>query len=70
MSMDLSSVLAALSSHGVPLVTRTNIQVAFLQGCTPGLANPEPSGTYIHPGQHLHGSTGHLNVAPAWPFLR
>ena len=28
MSMDLSSVLAALSSHGVLLVTGTNIQVA------------------------------------------
>ena len=50
MSMDLSSVLAALSSHGLPSVTRTNIQVASPQGCTPGLAGPEPSGTFIHPG--------------------
>ena len=54
MSMDLSGVLAALSSHGVASATGTNIQVASPQGCTPGLAGPEPSGTFIHPGQHLH----------------
>ena len=53
-SMDLSSVLAAVSFHGVPSVTETNIQVASPQGCTPDLAGPEPSGTFIHPGQHLH----------------
>ena len=53
MSMDLSSVLAALTSHGVPSVTRTTIQVASPQGCTPGLAGPEPSGPFIHPGEHL-----------------
>ena len=41
--MDLSSVLDALSCHGVPSVTRTNTQVASPQGCTPGLAGPEPS---------------------------
>ena len=57
MSMDLSSVLAALSSHGVRSVTGTNIQVASPQGCTPRLAGPEPSGTIIHPGQHLHAPT-------------
>ena len=56
MSMDLSSVLAALSSRGVSSVTGTNIQVASPQGCTPGLAGPEPSGTFIHPGQHLQDS--------------
>ena len=68
MSMDVSSVLAALSSHGVPWVTGTNIQVASPRGCTPGLAGSEPSGTFIHPGQHLHGSTGYLNVVPAGPI--
>ena len=51
--MDLSSFHAALSSRGVPSVTGTSIQAASLQGCIPGLANPEPSGTIIHPGQHL-----------------
>ena len=55
MSMDLSSVLAALYYHGVPSVTGTNIQVASLQGCTLGPASPEFSGTFIHPGQHLQG---------------
>ena len=50
-SMDLSSVLTALSFHGVPSLTRTNIQVASPQGCTPGLADPEPSSTFIHPGR-------------------
>ena len=40
MSMNLSSVLAALSSYGVPLVTGTNIQVVSPQGCTSGLAGP------------------------------
>ena len=54
MSMDLPSVLAALSSQGVPSVTGTNIQVASLEGCYPSLAHPEPSSTFIHPGQHLH----------------
>ena len=58
MSMDLSRVLATISSHGIPSVTGTNIQVASPQGCTPGLACPEPSGT-------LHGSRGYLNVVPA-----
>ena len=56
LSRDLSSILAALSSHGVPLVTGTNIHVASPQGCTPGLAGPEPSSTFIHPGQHLQSS--------------
>ena len=65
MSMDLSSVLAALSSHGVLLVTGTNIQVASLQACTPGLGGPEPSGTFIQPGHHLHGSRDYLNVVRA-----
>ena len=68
MSKDLSSVLAALSSHGVPSVTGTNIQVASLQGCTPGLAGPEPSGTFIQPGKYLHGSRGYQNVVPAEPI--
>ena len=67
MSMDLSSILAALTSHGVPLVTGTAIQVASPQRCTPGLAGPEPSGPFIHPGHHLHGSRGYLNVVPAGP---
>ena len=58
MSMDLSTVFVALSSHGVPSVTGTNIRVASPQGCTPVLASPEPSGSFIHPAQHLHG--------PAW----
>ena len=65
MSTDLSSVLAALSSHGVPSVTRTNIQVASPQGRTLDLAGPEPSGTFIHRGKHLHGSRRYLNVVPA-----
>ena len=52
MTIGLSSVLAALSSHGVLLVTGTNIQVAP-QGCTPGQAGPERSGTFSHPKQHL-----------------
>ena len=56
MNMDLSSVLAALTSHGVPSVTGTTIQVASPQGCTPGVAGAEPSGPFIHPGQHFHGS--------------
>ena len=70
MSMDLSSVPAALSSHGVSWFTGINIQVASLQGCTTGLAGPETSGTFIHPAQHLHGSRGYLNVVPAGPLLR
>ena len=41
-SMDLSSVLAALSSNGVSAVTGTNIHVASRQGCTLGIAGPEP----------------------------
>ena len=65
MSMDLPSVLAALSSHRVPSVTGTSIQVASPHACTPGLAGPEPSGPLIHPEQHLHGSRGYLNVVPA-----
>ena len=68
MSMDLSSVLAALSSHGVPSVSATNSQVATPQGCSPGLAGPQPSGTFIHPGQHLHGRRGYLNVVPTGPI--
>ena len=54
MSMDLSSVLAALSSPMVPSVTGTINQVASPHGCLPGLAGPEPSGPLINPGQHLH----------------
>ena len=54
MSMDLSSVLAALSSPIVPWVTGTSIQVASPQGCGPGLESPEPSGPPNYPGQHLH----------------
>ena len=67
MSMDLSSVLTALSSHGVPLVNGTIIQAASPQGCNPGVAGPEPSGTFIHRGQHLHGSTSYLNIVYAGP---
>ena len=67
MSMDLPSVLAALSSPMVPSVTRTSTQVASPHGCIPGLAGPEPSGPLIYPGQHLHGSRGYLNVVPAGP---
>ena len=67
MSMELSSVLAAPCSHGVPWVTRTNMVVVAPQGCTLGPAGPEPSGTFIHPRQHLHGSTGYLNVVPPGP---
>ena len=67
MSMDLSSVLTTPSSHGVPSVTGTCIQVASPQGCTPGLAGPEPSGTFIHPGQHLHGTRGYMYIVPAGP---
>ena len=54
MSMDVSSVLAALSSHEVLSVTGTKFQVAFPQGCTPGVAGHEPCGSFIHPGQHLY----------------
>ena len=54
MSMDLSSVLAALSSHGVPSVNGTNMQVASPQGYDPVLAGIEPSHIFIHPGQQLH----------------
>ena len=61
MSMDLSSVLAPLSSHRVPSATGTNIKVAYPQGCSPGLASPEPLGT-------LHGSRGYLNIVPAGPI--
>ena len=53
MSMDLPSVLAALSSPMVPSVTGTSIQVAFPHGCTPGLAGPEPSGPPMYQGQRL-----------------
>ena len=67
LSMELSSVLAALSSYGVLWVTGTNIQFASPQCSIPGVANPEPSGTFIHPGQHLHGGGGYLNVVPAGP---
>ena len=67
MSMDLSSVLAALTSPMVPSVTGTNNQVASPHGCLPGLAGPEPSGPLINPGQHLHGSRRYLNVVPAEP---
>ena len=56
MSMDMSRVLAALSFCRVPSVTATNIQVASPQGCTPRLASPEHSGTFIQPGQHLHAN--------------
>ena len=56
MSMYLSSLLAAFSFHRVPLATGTNIQVASLQGCTPGLAGSEPSGTFIHQGKHLYAA--------------
>ena len=48
MSMDLCSVLAALTPIGVPSVTGTPIQVASLQGWTPGLGSPESSGPSIH----------------------
>ena len=68
MSINLSSVLAPLSSNGVPSVTGTNIQVRSLQGCIPGLAGPEPSGTFIHPGQPFHGSRGYLNTDPVGPL--
>ena len=54
MSIDMSSVLAALSSDGVPSVTGTKIRVASPQVCTRGLAGSEPSGTFVHLGQHLH----------------
>ena len=67
MSMDLSSVLTALSSPMVPLVSRTINQVASPHGCIPGLAGPEPSGLLNYPGQHLHVSRGYLNVVPAGP---
>ena len=67
MSMDLSSVLAALTSPMVPSVTGPINQVASPHGCLSGLAGPEPSGPLINPGQHLHGSRGYLNVVPAGP---
>ena len=53
-SRNLSSVLADLSSHGVPFVTGTNIQIASPTGCIPGLAGPEPSGTFTHLRHDLH----------------
>ena len=65
MSMDLSSGVAALSSHGVPSVTKTTIQVASPQGFTADLASPELSGPFNHPGQYLDGSRGYPNVVPA-----
>ena len=54
MSMDLSSVLAALTSPMVPSVTGTNNQVASPHGCLRGLASPEASGPLFNLGQHLH----------------
>ena len=68
MSMDLSNLLAVLSSHGVPSVTGTKIEVASPQGCSLGLASPDPSGNFIEPGQHLHSSRGYLNDVPAGPI--
>ena len=53
MSMDLPSVLAALSSPMGPWVTGTSIRVVSSQGCNPGLAGPEPSRPLIYPGLHL-----------------
>ena len=53
MSMDLSSVLAALNSPMVPSGTGTNNQLASPHGCLSGLDGPEPSGPLINPGQHL-----------------
>ena len=71
MSMDVSSDLTALSSHRVPSVTGINIQVASPQGCTPGLAGPEPSGTFIHPGQRLQvTSMKKPKVHPSWESER
>ena len=52
---NLSSVPAALSSPMVPSITGTINQVAFPQGCTPGLAGPEPSDLLNNPGQNLRG---------------
>ena len=43
MSMDLSSVLATFTSHGVPPVTGTTIQVASPQGYTAVLAGLSPA---------------------------
>ena len=53
MSMDLSSVLAALSSPMVPSVSGIINQVVSPHSCLAGLAGPEPSGPLINPGPHL-----------------
>ena len=67
MSMDLSSVLAALSSPMDPSVTGTINQIASLHSCLAGLAGPGPSSPLINPVQQLHGSRGYLNVFSAGP---
>ena len=63
MSIELSSVLTALTSPMVPSVTGTNNQVASPHGCFPGLTGPEPSGPLINPGQHLQALCGQDDVA-------
>ena len=67
MTMDLPNDLAALPSPMVPSVTGTSIQVASPQGCTRGLAGPEPSDPLIYLGQHDSGGRGDLNLVPAGP---
>ena len=67
MGMDLSSVLAAVTSSGVLSFTGKTIQVASPQGCTRRPAGPEPSGSFIQLQEYLHGSRGYQNAFPAGP---
>ena len=69
MSMDLSSVLAALTFHADPSISGITIHVASPQGGTPGLARLEHSRHFNHLGGHLHrviegrGMEGHRPTA-------
>ena len=55
--MDLASVVAALASVGVRVAgsaPNSSVQVDSSRACPPGLAGPEPSGTFNDLGQHFH----------------
>ena len=65
--MDLASVVASLASVGVRVsgsAPNSSVQVDSSRACPPGLAGPEPSGTFHDLGQHfhVHGVSGHTKT--------
>ena len=70
--MDLASVVAALASVGVRVsgsAPNSSVQVDSSRACPPGLAGPEPSGTFHDLGQHFHSASSPWAEISVMPLL-